>query len=296
MSAQEPGGELLQGAYDLHVHAAPDVIPRAQDLVELAEAAKQARMAGLVLKDHTSSTAGRAYALNQIYGGKPHFFGAVALNPPVGGLNPYAVEAALRQGADIVWFPTYGARHQIAVKGPGAFARAFPRPRGFRGITVLDQSGGLKPEVHEILKLIAAHDAVLATGHISPRESLALLEQAKGYGVRRMIVTHASEPVPGMTIGQQLQAVGYGAFIEHCLLAIVAEPPLSPSVLLDQIRQVGVEHVIISSDLGQVANGAVVPAFSRCLDRLLQAGATVDELHVMICVNPRRLMEGRVPR
>ena len=31
---------MLRGAYDLHVHCAPDVIPRAQDRVQLAEDAR----------------------------------------------------------------------------------------------------------------------------------------------------------------------------------------------------------------------------------------------------------------
>ena len=35
-----PIESLLQGAYDLHVHVAPDVVPRAQDWLEVGEAAR----------------------------------------------------------------------------------------------------------------------------------------------------------------------------------------------------------------------------------------------------------------
>jgi len=29
--------ELIRGAYDLHVHAGPDVVPRCQDIIEVAK-------------------------------------------------------------------------------------------------------------------------------------------------------------------------------------------------------------------------------------------------------------------
>ena len=38
---------LLEGAYDIHVHASPDVIPRAMDLRQLCSEAERAGMVGL---------------------------------------------------------------------------------------------------------------------------------------------------------------------------------------------------------------------------------------------------------
>ena len=286
---------LLRGAYDIHIHCTPDVVPRAQDLLELAETAHRAGMAGIVVKDHTTSTVGRAYILNRIYPQGPRFFSSLALNPPVGGLNPLAVEAALREGGDVIYFPTYSAEHQIAVLGADAFAPAYPRPReNFVGITILDGNGALKPEVRTILSLIAQYDAVLATGHLSPRESLALLGAAQGAGVRRMIVNHASDSVPGMSIPQQAEAVACGAFIEHCLRVATAHIPLE--TIRDQIRGVGVHGAIISSDFGQVANGPIVAGFARYLDALRQLGFTDDEVRTTIAENPRKLLTQRSPR
>lgn len=71
----------------------------------------------------------------------------------------------------------------------------FPLPKGFKGITILDEADGIKAEMEVILSLIAEHDAVLATGHLSPEESLVLLKVAREIGVARMVVTHASESV-----------------------------------------------------------------------------------------------------
>src|SRR6056297_1923594 len=89
---------FLQGAYDLHVHCSPDVVPRIQDVYDLAAAASAAAMAGVGLKDHTTSTVGRCHTLNRLYPTGPRFYSSIALNPPVGGLNPSAVEAALQSG------------------------------------------------------------------------------------------------------------------------------------------------------------------------------------------------------
>jgi hypothetical protein len=288
---------LLHGAYDLHVHCPPDVVPRAQDGLALARDARRAGMAGMLLKDHTAPTVGRVQVLNQVSPDGPRFLSALVLNPPVGGLNPFAVEAALREGVDVVYLPTYSARHQIAVLGPEAFAPAYPRPRdGWPGIAVTGDAGALRPEVLAILDLIARHDAVLATGHLSPEEVLAVLSAARERGVRRMIVTHASWSVPGMSIAQQREAVGYGARIEHCLMGILQGGDPLVARMCDQIRQVGPEHVLLSSDLGQAANGPVVAGFARLLDRMRRAGLADDELRAMIVDNPETLLANEPSR
>jgi hypothetical protein len=281
---------LLRGAYDLHVHCAPDVVPRAQDALELAKAARDAGMAGVLIKDHTGSTASAAYLLNRLYPHGPRFFGALALNPTVGGLNLLAVEAALRNGARVIYFPTYGAAYQIAVKGPAGFPAAFPLLPDSVGITVLDDSNQLKSEAIAILEAIANYDAVLATAHLSPREILTLLPEAKARGVRRMLVTHASESVPGLSIAEQKTAVELGALIEHCLLATaIGEVPITE--IARQIRAVGVQHVIVSSDFGKAEFGPAVPAFAHYLSELQCCGFATAEMRAMITENPRRLLE-----
>ncbi len=52
--------ELLRGAYDTHIHVAPDVVPRIVDDVSLARRFAELGMDGFVLKSHYTSTAERA--------------------------------------------------------------------------------------------------------------------------------------------------------------------------------------------------------------------------------------------
>jgi hypothetical protein len=269
------------------------VVPRAQTLLELAKSAVQVRMAGVLIKDHTAPTVGRCFAMNEVSTGPFRFFSALALNPPVGGLNPCAVESALREGADVIYFPTYGAKNHIAIWGAGKPPTAFPLPgSAYIGLSILDENGRPREECETILRLIAGHDAVMATGHISPAESLAMVKLAVDFGVRRMLVTHVSESVTSMSLEQQKEAVQSGALIEHCFFAATESCPGSVSLdwICEQIRVTGVDNIILTSDFGQVSNGPPVEGFCFYLGKMRGLGFSDEELRVMIHENPRKLL------
>ena len=281
----------LKGAIDFHVHCAPDVVPRAQDVFDLARAADEAGMAAVGLKDHTTSTLGRCHVLNRLYPEGPRFLSSLVLNPQIGGLNPAAVESALQAGVEIIYFPTFAAQHHLDCLG--VETTPVPHPKsGFEPIRILDEEGNLVGPVFEIIEEIATHDAILATGHLSPAESVSLLEKSADVGVKKMIVTHASESVPNMTVADQKRCVELGALIEHSLLAVTPCCPgtISMESVVNQIREVGVEHCIVSSDFGQVENGPPVVAFSGHLEKLTALGITKTELTQLISENPARLL------
>src|SRR6202451_2239573 len=97
--------EMLRGAYDTHVHVAPDVVERKIDDISLARALGELGMDGVQLKSHYTSTAERAAVVRAAVPGV-QTLGAIALNRAVGGMNPLAVEIAAREGARTVWMPT----------------------------------------------------------------------------------------------------------------------------------------------------------------------------------------------
>jgi hypothetical protein len=289
--------KLLKEAFDIHVHCAPDVVPRAQDMIQLSRSAAEVGMSGMLMKDHNTSTIGRVYTMNKLSPSSFRFYSSLVLNDSVGGLNPIALESALRSGTDMVFFPTYSARGHAETIEPGCQPSNFLRPNSQRkGISILDANGRLKAVCETILKLIAHYNAVLATGHISPKESLALLRAAHKNSVQRMVVTHASWHLTSMSLEQQREAVSYGAFIEHCFYAVTES--CSKALLLEdvkeQIRELGIEHVILSSDFGQVENGPVVEGFLYYLTKMVDLGFNPEELRVMILENPRYLLAERV--
>lgn len=174
---------LLNGAYDLHVHTAPSAFLRQLDGCQRVKEADQAGMAGVMLKSHYEPTGLRARLINQYSGCKTRAYGGLALNWPVGGLNVYAVENALRVGAKIIWMPIRDAENSLRYGNmEGDF---FDR----RGITILKGEGRLKESVYDIMDAVKRYDAVLATGHLSPDESIILCKEGRMRGVR-MILTH----------------------------------------------------------------------------------------------------------
>lgn len=286
---------LLEGAYDIHVHAAPDVVPRAMDIIQLAKAAGEQKMAGIVIKDHTTATTGRVFVINHLCKGSCQFFSSLALNPPVGLLNSSAVESALRSGTDFIYLPTYGAENHIKKWGLGKPPTAFPvSSDDKKGFSLLDETGRVRSEINGILELIARYDAVLGTGHLSAAESLELIKEAKRAGVKRIVVTHASESVVDMEPDQQLEASELGAMIEHSFFAVTDSCPgkIKLEQIREQIRYVGVPSCIISTDFGQVSNPPPIEGFSHYLEKMRVLGFSEDELRIMIHDNPKKLIVG----
>jgi hypothetical protein len=135
----------------------------------------------VVLKSHEGSTAERARLVG------PGVYGGVVLNSAIGGANPDAVEVAARLGGRVVWMPTVSARAHKA----GASSPELSVHRGFElgPVDVVDD-GVLRAEWHDVLGVVAAHDLVLASGHLSADETVVLFREAKRRGVRRLLVNH----------------------------------------------------------------------------------------------------------
>src|SRR6266851_3202979 len=167
--------ELVRGAYDLHVHVAPDVMVRRISDLQLTRRCWDVGLAGFVLKSHYVPTAERAAVVTEALGGEVHVLGALTLNASVGGMNPLAVEIAARGGARILWMPTLDAvNHRATHRDLPAGATppmwlALQADLESRGITVdpvpvLDEAGQPLPATMEVLGLAARHQLVVATG------------------------------------------------------------------------------------------------------------------------------------
>ena len=256
--------EILRGAYDLHVHAAPDGSrQRRMDALEVARCAYEAEMGGFVLKSHDYNTAPLTYALNQMYPGLS-VFGAIALNRSVGGINPDAVQVAADIGAQVVWMPTHSADFQLRKRGGG------------EGIRVADDDGNLCDGVHEALEIIAAADMTLASGHISPEEAIALFKAGRAQGVQRMIATH---PDGVATPEEQRQMIALGAYAEYTFLACMPScARRTPQQFVEMIRSLGVGNCIVTTDFGQWQNPPPAEGMRMAIAALLDAGMTSDEV------------------
>jgi len=57
--------ELLEAAIDCHIHAYPDFVPRAQDMIQIAIDASKAKMRALTFEDHWNISCNVAYMAQQ---------------------------------------------------------------------------------------------------------------------------------------------------------------------------------------------------------------------------------------
>jgi len=289
----------VRGAYDLHVHAEPDVIRRRVTDLQLARRCWDVGLAGFALKSHYVPTAERASVLNEALNGAVQVLGTLTLNAAVGGMNPLAVEIAAREGARIVWMPTLDAanhREKATDLPKGATTPlwlALQQELSEQGITVapvpvVDSAGLPLPATREVLRLAARHQLVVATGHLSAREARVVAEAAFEAGVRHVIITHPEFPQQDMCLADQMALAREGAFLERCFTTPFTGK-YDWAKMVANIRATGPGRTIVTTDLGQPANPPVEDGLALMAEALQKSGFTDEEITTMIVANSRLL-------
>lgn len=273
---------ILQGAIDLHAHYGPDVYPRYADAFEVAQLAQDRGMRAIVLKNHFTESASIAQLIRKHGASDIQVFGAVALNTPVGGINPQAVRFMVDSSkgiGKIVWLTTHDSTYEVVWNGQTR-----------QSVDVADASGALLPETLEVLDLIAEHDLTLATGHLTGADMLSVINAARERGISKIIVTH---PMLGgqytdISIEQLQETVALGGMVEF--VATEFEDPEHAAYIIDTIRLLGTDNSFVSSDSGLVNHQNHTDAMVRAIQALRAAGYSETELGQLFRDNPARLL------
>ncbi len=289
---------LVRGGYDLHVHIAPDVPRRRIDDVALARRFGELGLAGFALKSHYTSTAERAQVVSGVVAGV-RVLGTLTLNRAIGGMNALAVEIAAREGARIVWMPTFDSPAETAGRTeprPGDNVPIWARLQhelrslglGVEAVRVTDDDGAVLGEVRDVLRTIARHGLVLATGHLGRDDAFAVVDAAFAEGVETVVVTHPEFTSQRYSVEDQVALAARGCLFDRCL-----STPLSGkadwSYVFEGVRAVGLERNVFSSDFGNPDYPPVEDGLALWADRLLDAGFGEDEVHGMIVENSKRV-------
>jgi hypothetical protein len=283
---------ILRGGVDLHTHSGPDLYSRSVDQVELAENAKREKMTAVVLKNHFCPTFFAADDVAKRVSGI-RVFGGLVLNRYVGGLNIDAVDLAIKAGAKIIWMPTLSEANHIAYYGASDF-KAQKVKTALRqeatGLTICE-NGRLKPEVHEILEVMTTSDAILATGHVSNSEAMVLVKEAAAIGIERILVTHPDDRVSAISEEAQKEMIRHGGILEKCLITTMPGwGKLTIKQIADSIRNLGAENCVLVTDFGQANHEIPTDGLKRFVKELLANGINEEEIQIMICKNPCRLL------
>jgi hypothetical protein len=271
----------LTGVVDIHVHSDPDSTPRSIDAIDLARLAKSKGMRALVLKNHYEPTASLAYLVRKVVPGI-EIFGGIDLNRTVGGVNAAAVERMVMTKGGwgrVIWMPTFDAENQV---------RFSKQDRPFVPVS---KGGQLLPEVKEVIALAAKHQLTLETGHSSPEEALMIVREAHRQGVQHMVVTHAMIRPIGMTVAQMREAAKEGAFVEFVYNAVIGvNKEFEMKDYAKAIREIGPEHCILSSDLGQAGNPLHPDGLVAFFVGLAKEGLSAADIDLMSKTNPARAL------
>src|SRR4051812_23549023 len=286
--------QLLEGAVDTHVHSAPDLVERKLDDLELVRQARERGMAGLVLKNHFFTTTLRARLVaSQVPG--IEVIASIVLNQSMGGINPWAVEAAGRGGAKVVWMPTAHSENQLkheSAPGVAPPPAAMHLPGRSAVVQVFEEDGSLTADTEVVLEIIRDRGMVLATGHLTPDEVDRLTARALEIGVGKLVSTHPDLPGISMPIELQKKLAERGVFFERTFNVTQARyNTLTVAGLAARIRDVGPASTIMATDFGQPDSPFPADGLESYIAGMLENGLSEDEVRQMVSVHARGLLD-----
>jgi hypothetical protein len=286
--------ELLVGAVDLHCHSGPAAMPRILDHHEALLDCAAARFRALLYKDHFYLGVSHAVMLEKLFpelGVK--LYSGIALNNASGGINPHAVDHAVKIGAKIVWMPTLSAANHIEqIAGQGkTFPKTAKKMLDALPLRATDANGQVSDATKQVLDIIAEGDAILAGGHLDAAEMIKVFEEARRRGVKRMLVNHPTYLI-GCTDDDIRTLVTLGAHIEHsiCMWVEGKAKKFTPEELVHLIEVAGVDRTILSSDLGLTGSPRPVEGFRQVVRLLLDQQVPKHDIRKLVADNAARLL------
>jgi hypothetical protein len=287
--------ELVEGAIDVHCHIdlefssnerkrepEPHWLPKAEAL----------RMRGFVLKSHWWPTVSVVPYILASVDTKVGLWSSVALNTTAGGPNACVVESCAELGGKMVFLPTWSARNDIERKGFSHRLRSIYKNAAVMenpAYYFLDEKGKLSPRGGEIIECCKTYNLTLGTGHVSWQESLAFIEAGRGMGFTRIVINHAQNHIIGAPVDALKRAAELGAFVEVCW-NILAPGRMDSPELVRQLREIGLRQVVASTDYFRPYSPNPAELMRMFLGMLHEGGLTKEEVKLVACANPARLM------
>lgn len=279
--------DLVRDSYDIHQHGGPSsTVSRLFDEIDFAIHGCYVGMGGIVFKNHDSPSTRSVILAQKVVDqwAQEHnkkrieLFGGVVLNYAVGGLNPDAVVSACRLGGKYVWLPNMDANHHREFVGQG---------QG-QGIDLLDESDRVVPKMKEILEIMSETGMVLGTSHVSTRERLMVVREARKMGVERITITHVNHPVSWLTPEQCKTFADLGAYIG--IYAMDIGVTYTWDDVMPVYRAVGPERIVLGSDCGHYASVHPIEGMRRLILGFVKRGVSDRDIKLMCRDNAYNLL------
>jgi hypothetical protein len=209
----------------------------------------------------------------------------------------------IADGISAVWLPVFNHANTLHKVGgrriwwdrnadPADHSAPLPWDEALRcGYYLLDDRGSLKPDIQEMLRVIVDSDIALFFGHATHPEIAALADFLGRFSYKRAVIDHPFSPFVDLSIEQMRHLTASGIYLNFTYDELSPLLGVDPARMYAAIREIGVERVTLSSDAGE----PLFPNSVECM-RLIRAymaafGLTEDELAIVCCRNPARIVE-----
>ena len=294
----------VKGAIDIHCHAHE----AQQDALSLAKHASKNGMRGILYKTMVKrqrpvEIIGRVQEeLNrwcEVEGVTPitcwsGYNIADRSDPP----SPQKTREQLQAGVTAIWMPVAMTANTLSkVGGKNIWWDSSANPRELTeamsweqalkiGHYLLDDKGKLKPEIREIIHIVAEFDAALFFGHATHPEIFAMAEEVDKIGFKRAVVDHPFSPFVDLSFEQMQQLARIGIYLNFTYDEISPLLGVDPFRMYQAIRSIGVEQVTLSSDAGEPLFPNSVECIRQLRAYMRAFGLTDEEVHRVSSVNP----------
>lgn len=296
----------VKDAIDIHCHAHEGQ----QNPFDLAKRASQAEMKGILFKSIPGDDpAGSVRAVQE----EVNCWAEAKRIEPVKcwagfvcgrqmtPVSPQLVREMIDSGVVAVWLPVF--THAITLATVGSYRRfvegnnapgwlgPMPWEKALQlGHYNLDESGELKPEVREIVRICADKGAALFFGHSTPKKTYKLAAEVDKLRFRRAVVDHPFSPFINLTADQMKELSKAGIFFNFTYDELSPLLGVDPQIMYNTIRTVGPEHFTLSSDAGEPLFPDSVEAMRLIRGYMEAFGLNQEELYTVCTKNPAKVV------
>lgn len=218
------------------------------------------------------------------------------------GIEPDKVEAELQKLSSprpIIWFQSFrDPYHQVVVDSEYRRAIAATGEENVR-ISHTDEFGRLTQTSLRVLEIARDYGAIIATPHSNYERTVPLIHQAVALGLSVLWVHPDSRLINTPLVLQEVLArMGKGkVFVERAAVFLRDGKSgfYSPERIVKDVRTIGKDYIIFSSDLGRYKpEDSLLPSdgLRWYVQQLINAGLTIEEAEMGLVVNPSRLLKG----
>jgi len=223
-------------------------------------------------------------------------FGGLVLNHAIGGVNPEAVATAIGFGAKVLWLPTVNSHNHLKFFGvshyPWQKQKGIRRAKEAAPINLIDEKGALIPDMIEIMEMAKAAKLVLATGHVSAEEIMAVIRHADRIGYDKVLLTHVGWHATDWSDEQLKRMKDLPCSFEFTINPCMpTRQQANPKKLADKILMLGANRCVAATDLGQMDTTHPVEGFRMWLRILRDKGLTDADIDLVARKNPARLLD-----